>query len=635
MKFEDLVVGQFNELAVKASEMVMDSSERDYPVLIIQGGFGSGKSSLVKAIESNAVGPLTVKSWTGTNFMNEMIQAMRDHTYADFFKTLESLDILVIEDLQELSNRTGTQHTIHKAIKYRVANKKQTIITTSMPIDTIDGISQELGSFLKSSLVVEIHGPSFEDKLLITKHIANSRNLSLYDDIAKLIAETCKNNIRAIEGAILKLEAGSKILKKSITLEFAKEVLKSNDILRHRNQSDGLDEQYFARTARSIEEKLKEFRLNVQVINVLKGPVVDTFEVELGDGVKVSSVTNRSDDLSLALMGAPIRLIYPMKDKSTIGMEVPRNPRDVINLDSILESKSFVNSTHQLPIVLGKDTFGDDVINDLASLPHLLIAGTTGAGNSMFINSLIYSLIKSVSSEKLKMILIDPKQLSFMVFKNIPHLLAPIICDPFESKYALNWVIEEMERRNSLFEKYGVKNITKFNQAAKDDVKQGLSELQRIVIVIDELADLVLSKLGRSIENSIIRISAKARVLGIHLVIATQRPSTDVITGAIKANFPSRVAFRVFTNIDSRVILDGMGAEKLLGKGDMLFKHGIDLQRLHAPYINEDKLEEYIGQLKGIPTYDTGLMVAIQDGHSTEDENEIDSRIDENERLKD
>ena len=267
MKFEDLVVGQFNELAVKASEMVMESPERDYPVLIIQGGFGSGKSSLMKAIESKAVGPLTVKSWTGTNFMNEMIQAMRDHTYADFFKTLESLDILIIEDLQELSNRTGTQHTIHKAIKYRVANKKQTIITTSMPIDTIDGISEELESFLKSSLVVEIHEPSFEDKLLITKHIANSRNLSLYDDVANLVAETCKNNIRAIEGAILKLEASSKILKKSITLEFAKGLLSTKEKMKHDPFQDIEDENEID-TGTSESERVRDSKYDDAVLAV-------------------------------------------------------------------------------------------------------------------------------------------------------------------------------------------------------------------------------------------------------------------------------------------------------------------------------------------------------------------------------
>jgi uridine kinase len=280
MIFENLVVGHFNELAVKVSEMVMESPGRDYPVLIIQGGFGSGKSSLVKAIENRAANKLTVKTITATNIMNEIIQAMKDHTYADFFKTLESLDILIIEDLQELSNRTGTQHTIHKAIKYRVANKKQTIITTSMPIVIIDGMTEEFGSFLKSSLVVEIHEPSFEDKILITKRIANSRNLSLYDDVATFVAEICAKNLRKIDGAILKLEAVSKILKKEITLELAKEHLMTRHLSTRINQTEISD---------ILEEEANEIVLGTDVINKIEPVESDPVKL-LNEAVRVVRV---------------------------------------------------------------------------------------------------------------------------------------------------------------------------------------------------------------------------------------------------------------------------------------------------------------------------------------------------------
>ncbi len=401
------------------------------------------------------------------------------------------------------------------------------------------------------------------------------------------------------------------------------------------NQFKDPDDQYFNKIARAIEEKLKEFNISAQIINVLKGPVVDTFELELGAGVKVTGVTNRTDDLSLALMGAPIRMVYPMKGKSTIGIEVPRNPRDVIYLDEVLKSPHFNNPSYRLPIAMGKDAYGDPAVIDLAATPHLLVAGTTGAGKSVFINTLLISLIIKFSPKKLRLIMLDPKQLELALYQRLPHLVMPVVTDPQIASIALMWAIEEMERRYTLLKDFGVKNIDGFNKKVKTagpELTCKISkyypdsdtldfELPFIVIVVDEFADLMLSKSGKAIEVAISKLAAKARASGIHIVLATQRPSTDIITGVIKANFPTRVAFRVFTNIDSRVILDGMGAEKLLGKGDMLFKQGIDILRMHSAYVHEDEIEALVDKLATLPAqFNTDAMEFIQNNGVADDD---------------
>lgn len=399
----------------------------------------------------------------------------------------------------------------------------------------------------------------------------------------------------------------------------------SNETQNNSNQEP--DDGYFNITAKAIEVKLKEFNITARIINVLKGPVVDTFELDLGPGVKVNAVTNRVDDLSLALKGVPIRMVYPMKGKTTIGVEVPRSPRNLIYLDEVLKSDEFDNSNFRLPIAMGKDAYGDAAVIDLASTPHLLVAGTTGAGKSVFINTMLVSLIIKLSPRKLRLIMIDPKQLELALYQNLPHLIMPVVTDSSIASAALLWAIDEMERRYSLLKDFAVKNIEGFNKKIKTagpdlickinkyypDADIHDFELPYIVIVVDEFADLKLSKSGPAIENSISRLAAKARASGIHIVLATQRPSADVITGVIKANFPTRVAFRVTTNMDSRVIMDTPGAEKLLGKGDMLFKQGIETLRMHSAYVEEDEIEKLVAKLSTLPReFDSNAMEFLE-----------------------
>lgn len=434
------------------------------------------------------------------------------------------------------------------------------------------------------------------------------------DTVDEMVEEEDDSESELEESEDDEMESEPSPFVKITTPFFASEELIDCVSTTHRVRVQDPDSGYFSHIGGIIEDKLKEFGINSQVVGVMKGPVVDTFELNLGAGVKVSTVSNRSDDVSLALSGAPIRMVYPMKGKTTVGVEVPRNPRDFIYLDEVLKTTEFRDSAHGLPIAMGKDAYGRPSVVDLTSMPHMLVAGTTGSGKSVFINTLLVSLIVKNSPERLKLILIDPKSVELALFQTLPHLIMPTVTDAGMASVALLWAVEEMERRYALLRELGVRNIDGYNRKVADADAATLARVKPhfeddsenfnlpfLVIVVDEVADLMQSKHGKEIETNISRLAAKARAAGVHLVLATQRPSTDVITGVIKANFPTRIAFKVITNMDSRVILDTQGAEKLLGKGDMLFKQGVDLLRVHSAYVDEAEIEKLIEKLNAIP----------------------------------
>jgi S-DNA-T family DNA segregation ATPase FtsK/SpoIIIE len=422
----------------------------------------------------------------------------------------------------------------------------------------------------------------------------------------------------------------------------------------HKKATDGKfsqpEDKYFHDIISKIQAKLGEFRVQGQIINVLKGPVVDTFEWELGTGEKVSRLTSTAEDLSLALSGAPIRMVYPMKGRTTVGIEVPRNPRDFIFLDEIISSKDFTNTAHQLPLAMGKDAFGEPVVVDLAAMPHMLVAGSTGAGKSVFINSVLVSLLIKKSPNQMKLILIDPKQLELALYARLPHLLMPVITEAKTAATALLWACQEMERRYSIMSEFGVRNIEGFNHKLKnaagptiDKIRkfyeystEDTYELPYIVVIVDEFADLILTQKGKEIETHICRLAAKARAAGIHLMLATQRPSVDVITGLIKSNFPTRVSFRVTSSTDSRTILNAMGAEKLLGKGDMLYKQGVDTTRIHSAYIEELEIESLTEKLSEMtPSFDPNVMEFLENGGEEEPVTSVTTRGDGDPNGKD
>jgi len=373
-------------------------------------------------------------------------------------------------------------------------------------------------------------------------------------------------------------------------------------------------------------EKLKQFKVEGDVVRYYVGPVVTTFEFKPLPHIKVSKILSLQDDLAMALKAQSIRIQAPIPGKDVVGIEIPNEKVETIYLREILESDIFKKAKSPLTLALGKDIVGAPFVTDLKKLPHLLIAGTTGSGKSVGINAMILSLLYRNSPDELKFLMIDPKMLEFSIFNDIPHLLTPVITEPKKAIMALNSMVKEMERRYKLMAKAKVKNIEGYNSKKPDE------KMPYIVIIIDELADLMMTS-GKDVEYSIARLAQMARASGIHLIVATQRPSVDVVTGLIKANLPSRISFKVGQKIDSKVILDQFGAESLLGRGDMLFTPpGITgLIRLHAPFTSEDEIDKVVEFLKSQreADYDPMIINSIQESEALEELDDLDELFEE------
>jgi len=375
--------------------------------------------------------------------------------------------------------------------------------------------------------------------------------------------------------------------------------LPSPTLLHEGERSHKLDEAELKDRARAIEEKCLEFDVAGRVTQINPGPVVTTFEFKPEAGIKYSRITGLTEDLCLALQAESI-LIERIPGKSTIGIEVPNLNRQTIALREIIEAPEFINSPSKLTLAMGRDLHGRMRVTDLAAMPHLLIAGSTGTGKSVFINSLMMSILYKASPEEVKMVLVDPKRLELNLYENIPHLIAPVVTDPKIASNVLRNATREMENRLKLLAQRGVRNIDQYNRTFKKEHSLSLFDnleetehkpLPYLIIVIDELADLMMVDTN-NVEESITRLAQMARAVGIHLILATQRPSVDVITGLIKANFPARISFRVASKVDSRTILDSNGSESLLGKGDMLYlpAGSARLHRIHGPLVTEDEI---------------------------------------------
>ena len=357
------------------------------------------------------------------------------------------------------------------------------------------------------------------------------------------------------------------------------------------------DKQDLFDNANKLEDTLMSFGVEAKVLQVTKGPSVTRFEIQPSPGVKVSKIVNLQDDIALGLAASAVRMEAPIPGKSAIGIEVPNKKQTPVFLREVLDSKEFQESTKKISFALGKDITGTCIVGDLSEMPHMLIAGATGSGKSVCINSLIVSLLYKYSPDEIKLLMIDPKVVELSVYNGIPHLLIPVVTEPKKAAGALNWAVNEMDKRYELFTKYKVKNIKSYNQQVE---KGFISEkLPYIVLIVDELADLMMT-CPNDVEDYICRLAQKARAAGIHLIIATQRPSVDVITGVIKANIPSRISFAVSSGIDSRTILDQTGAEKLLGRGDMLYSPmGANKPlRIQGAFISEEEVENVVDFIK-------------------------------------
>ncbi|NGP55926.1 DNA translocase FtsK, partial [Helicobacter pylori] len=357
-----------------------------------------------------------------------------------------------------------------------------------------------------------------------------------------------------------------------------------------------LDENEIDQKIQDLLSKLRTFKIDGDIIRTYSGPIVTTFEFRPAPNVKVSRILGLSDDLAMTLCAESIRIQAPIKGKDVVGIEIPNSQSQIIYLREILESELFQKSSSPLTLALGKDIVGNPFITDLKKLPHLLIAGTTGSGKSVGVNAMILSLLYKNPPDQLKLVMIDPKMVEFSIYADIPHLLTPIITDPKKAIRALQSVAKEMERRYSLMSEYKVKTIDSYNEQA---LNNGVEAFPYLIVVIDELADLMMTG-GKEAEFPIARIAQMGRASGLHLIVATQRPSVDVVTGLIKTNLPSRVSFRVGTKIDSKVILDTDGAQSLLGRGDMLFTPpgANGLVRLHAPFATEDEIKKIVDFIK-------------------------------------
>ncbi|MBI4632747.1 MAG: DNA translocase FtsK 4TM domain-containing protein [Deltaproteobacteria bacterium] len=411
--------------------------------------------------------------------------------------------------------------------------------------------------------------------------------------------------------------------------------------------------------SRALEKKLSDFGVEGKVVEVRPGPVITMYELEPAPGIKINKITNLSDDLALALKAPSIRIIAPIPGKAVVGIEIPNQEREQVHLKDVLDNETFLSTQFQLPIALGKNIVGTPVVTDLSRMPHLLIAGTTGSGKSVSLNAMICSILFRALPDEVKFLMIDPKRLELSSYEGIPHLLHPVVVDPKKAAQVLKWAVEEMERRYQIISELGVKSIENYNSlvekkrgksgkslpageegggappetasppAEKPAGNRSHARLPYLVIVIDELADLMMVA-QRNVEESLSRLAQMARAAGIHLILATQRPSVDVITGIIKANFPTRISFQVSSKVDSRTILDQHGAEKLLGSGDMLFipPGASKLIRIHGAYVSDKEIERVVEFVtkQGKPAYDESITEEKPDAP---DGDKIDGDFDE------
>ena len=369
-------------------------------------------------------------------------------------------------------------------------------------------------------------------------------------------------------------------------------------------------------TATKLQKTLYSFGVSAKVENVSVGPAITRYELKPAEGVRVSKIANLADDIALNLAAETIRIEAPIPGKQAVGIEVPNTEKEAVHLRDVLESEEFANNKSKLSVALGKDVAGNVQLADIAKMPHVLIAGSTGSGKSVCINTIITSIIYNAKPSEVKLVMVDPKIVELSVYNGIPHLLIPVVTDPKKAAGALAWAVQEMEDRYGKFASKGVRDLKGYNKAVEKDEDAG--KMPQIVIIIDELADLMMVA-AKEVEESICRLAQKARAAGMHLVIATQRPSVDVITGLIKANVPSRIAFAVSSQIDSRTILDSVGAEKLLGKGDMLFfpSGASKPSRVQGAFVSDEEVEKIVDFVKsnGTATYSEDILESIENSN--------------------
>lgn len=538
-------------------------------------------------------------------------------------------------------------------------------------IDTIGKITISIFSGVSNGSLQLIHKFNFDRK---TRKAEKIRKNELKQNA--LIANTLKIQVKKVEPSIttnttpkLEISTPKAQIKPSQRAQKDKQVplfdtpvegeLPSLSLLDQPKQSSvkGYSHQQLESMSREVEFRLKDFGIDVQVVAVHPGPVITRFEMQLAAGVKVSRISSLAKDLARSLSVPSVRIVEVIPGKPVVGLELPNEDREMVYLSEILSSQQYEQNHSPLVLALGKDIAGEPVIADLAKMPHLLVAGTTGSGKSVGVNAMLMGLLYKSTPEDVRMILIDPKMLELSIYEGVPHLLTPVVTDMKEAANSLRWSVAEMERRYRLLSELGVRNLASYNKKIRDGIKNNepildplwrsetgepapnLEVLPYIVIVIDEYADMMMV-VGKKVEQLIARIAQKARAAGIHLILATQRPSVDVITGLIKANVPSRIAFQVSSKIDSRTVLDQSGAEQLLGHGDMLYlPAGTSVpSRIHGAFVSDDEVHRVVDDWKrrGRPNYIDGILSGGScDGDAAEFGGSFDGEVQDKDEVYD
>ena len=425
-----------------------------------------------------------------------------------------------------------------------------------------------------------------------------------------------------------------KDLNERIKKEFDNYNYPSIDLLDDRSNDGAIDKVEIKNKAQAIEETLESFGIGSKVVQIDVGPTVTCYELKPQRGVKVSKILNLSDDLALSLATSGIRILAPIPGKSHVGIEVPNKSKEIVGFKEIISTKNFQNAKSKIPFAMGKSISGDPIVSGIEKMPHLLVSGATGSGKSVCINTIIMSILYKHSPDEVKILMIDPKVVELSVYNGIPHLIMPVITDPKKASSSLFWAISEMEKRYKAFQKYHVRDIEGYKEAAKSD--ESMEKLPYIVVIIDELADLMMTA-ASEVEDYIMRLAQKSRACGIHLVIATQRPTVDVITGTIKANIPSRISFAVTSQTDSRTILDSAGAEKLLGKGDMLYASSDSMRplRIQGAFVSDKEVLNVVDHIKkeSEVDYDKEAIETVEENSKVAEIDDEDELLDEATRI--
>ena len=481
-------------------------------------------------------------------------------------------------------------------------------------LKNIEMMSEDSKQDIEDQIKINLNGKMLSDDAKVEKEVKKSK----ISDMANSIIEDSETN----EAALFKQEEEKKEdkTKQVLQLEHTLTVEEDNYVYPPIKLLSKPDKKSLkggtkplTETAAKLQRTLHSFGVSAKVENVSVGPAITRYELKPAEGVRVSKIANLADDIALNLAAETIRIEAPIPGKQAVGIEVPNKEKQMVSLREVIESDSFQEESSKLSVALGKDIAGNTVIANIAKMPHVLIAGSTGSGKSVCINTIVTSIIYHAKPSEVKMIMVDPKVVELSVYNEIPHLLIPVVTDPKKAAGALAWAVQEMDNRYCLFAKKGVRDLKGYNKTVENEGEGG--KLPQIVIIIDELADLMMVA-AKEVEESICRLAQKARAAGMHLVIATQRPSVDVITGLIKANVPSRIAFAVSSQVDSRTILDQVGAEKLLGKGDMLFfpAGAPKPTRVQGAFVSDEEVEQIVEFIKsnGTATYDTNILDSIE-----------------------